>query len=301
MALLLGKDGLVNLNPDRLSLMLAGQSQQNNRNEIIPGILFHGYSSEKKRETVAFLEDITLVLQISGYFSLETAQESVSIKKGMILLIGRNQLGQITKSPCDGERFQTIIISLKEDLLRQIAIGEGIEIARKFVGPTNIIIPDSDFFRAYFQSVLPYINHSGEPITRAVGLLKVKEVVLLLLDAFQELKDFLFDFSAPHKMDLEKFMMNNFHYNLPIEKFAQLTGRSLTAFKRDFQKKFEMSPRQWLQEQRLIEARRLIEKMNKKPSIFYLDLGFESLAHFSRSFKKRFGKAPSEFLPTSIK
>lgn len=301
MALLLGKDGLVNLNPDRFSAVRNGQSPKNNRNEIIPGILFHGYSSEKKRETVAFLEDITLVLQVSGCFSLETAQERVSIDKGTILLIGRNQLGQITKSPSNGESFQTIIICLKEDLLRQIALDENVEIAGKFEGATNIIIPDSDFFRSYFQSLLPYINHSSEPITQAVGLLKIKEVVLLLLNAFPQLKDFLFDFTEPYKMDLEKFMLNNFQYNLPIEKFAQLTGRSLTAFKRDFQKKFEMSPRQWLQEQRLIEARRLIEKMNKKPSCIYLDLGFESLAHFSRSFKKRFGKAPTEFLPTSIK
>lgn len=301
MALLLGKDGLVNLNPDKLSAVPHGQSHKNNRNEIIPGILFHGYSSEKKRETVAFLEDITLVLQVSGCFSLETAHERVSIEKGTILLIGKNQLGQITKSPKDGECFQTIIISLKEDLLRQIALNGNVEIANKFEGPTNIIIPDSDFFRSYFQSVLPYINHSGEPITQAVGLLKVKEAVLLLIDAFPELRDFLFDFSQLHKMDLEKFMLNNFQYNLPIEKFAQLTGRSLTAFKRDFKKKFDVSPKQWLQEQRLIEARRLIEKKNKKPSMIYLDLGFESLAHFSRSFKKRFGKAPTEFLPTSIK
>ncbi|HEY1202912.1 MAG TPA: AraC family transcriptional regulator [Niastella sp.] len=31
----------------------------------------------------------------------------------------------------------------------------------------------------------------------------------------------------------------------------------------------------------------------KKPSTIYLDLGFESLSHFSHSFKKKFGKTPS--------
>jgi len=40
----------------------------------------------------------------------------------------------------------------------------------------------------------------------------------------------------------------------------------------------------------------VIEKKNKKPSTIYLDLGFESLSHFSHSFKKKFGKAPSEWL-----
>jgi AraC-like DNA-binding protein len=91
-------------------------------------------------------------------------------------------------------------------------------------------------------------------------------------------------------------MLNNFYFNVPVEKFAQLTGRSLAGFKRDFQKEFGTSPRQWLQEKRLTEARRLIEKKNKKPSAIYLDLGFESLSHFSHSFKKKFGKAPTEWL-----
>ncbi|HVV04283.1 MAG TPA: helix-turn-helix domain-containing protein, partial [Puia sp.] len=63
--------------------------------------------------------------------------------------------------------------------------------------------------------------------------------------------------------------------------------------KRDFFKTFGMPPRQWLQERRLTEARHLIEKKNKKPSAIYLDLGFESLSHFSHSFKKKFGTAPT--------
>jgi len=32
------------------------------------------------------------------------------------------------------------------------------------------------------------------------------------------------------------------------------------------------------------------------PAAIYLDLGFESLSHFSHSFKKKFGRAPSEWL-----
>ncbi|WP_286895100.1 helix-turn-helix domain-containing protein, partial [Sphingobacterium sp. UBA6317] len=41
------------------------------------------------------------------------------------------------------------------------------------------------------------------------------------------------------------------------------------------------------------EARHLIERKNKKPSAIYLDLGFETLSHFSSAFKKKFGKAPT--------
>ena len=266
-----------------------------NPTEIIPGVIFYSYYSSIRKEKVAFLEHNILVLQVAGRFTMETATEKFSIEQGGMLLIRRNQLGELTKTPLNGEDYQTIVICLKEDLLRQIALEAQMEPGEKYTGPSNISIPGNDFLRAFFQSVLPYVRHSEEKITNAVGMLKVKEVVLLLLHTMPELKDFLFDFSEPYKMDLEKFMLSNFHFNISLDKFARLTGRSLAGFKRDFQKIFEMSPRHWLQLKRLTEARHLIENKHKKPSDIYLELGFESLSHFSHSFKKKFGKAPTEY------
>ena len=74
---------------------------------------------------------------------------------------------------------------------------------------------------------------------------------------------------------------------------ASLTGRSLAAFKRDFEKIFGIPPGRWLMQRRLEEARRLIKEDRKKPSDIYLDLGFENLSHFSFAFKKAFGKSPA--------
>lgn len=249
-----------------------------------------------RKEKVGFIENNTLVLQVSGHFTLDTAGQRISMRRGEMLLIRKNQLAEITKTPLEGEDYQTIVISLKEDLLRKIALEEQIQVGQKYTGQPNILIPGNDFLHGFFQSVIPYVRHPEEKITMALGMLKVKEAVQLLLNAMPGLREFLFDFSEPHKIDLEKFMVSNFHFNVPVEKFAQLTGRSLAGFKRDFQKTFDMSPRQWLQEKRLTEARHLIEKKNRKPSAIYLDLGFESLSHFSHSFKKRFGKAPTERL-----
>ncbi|MGO4293202.1 helix-turn-helix domain-containing protein [Chitinophaga sp. RAB17] len=248
-----------------------------------------------RKEKVAFLEHNTLVLQVAGVFTLETASQKISMSRGEMLLIQKNQLGEITKTPLDGEEYQTIVIVLKEDFLRKIALEEQIETGQKYSGPSNIRIPGSVFLHAFFESLLPYVRHPDEEITRAIGMLKVKEAVYLLMNTMPELRKFLFDFSEPYKMDLEKFMRSNFHYNIPVEQFARLTGRSLAGFKRDFQKIFGMAPRQWLLERRLDEARHLIEKKNKKSSAIYLDLGFESLSHFSHSFKKKFGKAPTEW------
>jgi len=267
----------------------------NNSTEIVPGIIFVSYLTSMKKEKVAFLEHNKLVLQVSGRFTMVTANETVSMGRGQMLLIKKNQLGEITKTPLDGEDYQTIVISLKEELIRKIALEEQIETEQKYTGPSNVLIPGNEFLHAFFQSILPYVRHPEDKISHSVGILKVKEAVYLLMNTLPELKSMLFDFSEPYKIDLEKFMLSNFHYNVPIEKFAQLTGRSLAGFKREIQKIFGMAPRQWLLERRLAEARFVIEKKNKKPSAIYLDLGFESLSHFSHSFKKKFGKAPTEW------
>ncbi|MHA4806978.1 helix-turn-helix domain-containing protein [Flavitalea flava] len=266
-----------------------------NPTEIIPGVIFYAYLSTMRKEKVGFLSNNTLVLQVSGKFTLETSGQKISMRRGEMLLIGKNQLGQITKTPLPDEDYETIVISLQEDLLRKIALEEQIEIQQKYVGPPNILIPGNDFLQGYFQSIIPYVRNPTEKLATVMGILKVNEGVKLLLHVMPQLKEFLFDFSEPYKIDLEKFMLSNFHFNVPVEKFAQLTGRSLAGFKRDFQKTFGKPPRQWLQEKRLVEARHLIEKRNKKPSAIYLDLGFESLSHFSHSYKKKFGKTPTEW------
>jgi len=264
-----------------------------NPEEILPGVIFYAYLSAERKEKVCFWNHHTLVLQVSGQFRLETSSQSVGMTTGEMLLIGKNQLGTITKTPLPAGNYETIIISLQEDLLRKIALEEKIEAGPKYIGPPNILIPTDEFLQGYFQSIVPYARRTSAALTEEMGILKIKEGVKLLMNAMPGLRSFLFDFAEPYKIDLEKFMLSNYQFNVPVEKFAQLTGRSLAGFKRDFQKTFGAPPRHWLLDKRLSEAKHLIETKHQKPSAIYLDLGFETLSHFSHSFKKKFGKAPT--------
>ena len=264
--------------------------------EIVPGVIFYSYLSAERREKVCFWKHHTLVLQVSGQFTLESAAQRLSMTAGQVLLIGKNQAATLTKTPLPGAHYETIVISLQEDLLRQIVLEEKIATGGTYVGPPNVLIPANPYLRAYFQSIVPYARSAGTAMTDEMGILKVKEGVRLLLLAMPELRTFLFGDAQPHKIDLAGFMQTNYHYNLPLERFAQLTGRSLSGFKRDFRKLFGVPPRHWLQEKRLEQARYLLESRRHAPSDIYLDLGFESLAHFSHAFKKRYGKAPRAYL-----
>lgn len=116
---------------------------------------------------------------------------------------------------------------------------------------------------------------------------------MILLRSSPAMKDILFDFSEPGKIDLEAFMNKNFHFNVQMNRFAYLTGRSLATFKRDFEHIFHTSPSRWLQQRRLQEAHYLIKEKGRAASEVYLEIGFEDLSHFSFAFKKMFGVPPS--------
>jgi AraC-like DNA-binding protein len=141
---------------------------------------------------------------------------------------------------------------------------------------------------------MPYFAQP-EKLTPALAQIKTMEVIALLLRN-ASLKNFLFDFSEPRKLDLEAYMNRHFSYNVPLAQFAKLTGRSLSAFKRDFAVIFGSTPERWLQKKKLEMAYFLIAQKKRKPSDVYLETGFENLSHFSIAFKKEYGVNPSVLL-----
>ena len=107
------------------------------------------------------------------------------------------------------------------------------------------------------------------------------------------MKDILFNFQTPGKINLKAFMERNFRFNLSLARFAYLTGRSISTFKRDFLGEFSMTPAKWLQQKRLDEAYYLLKEEKFKTTDVYAEVGFEDLSHFSFVFKKHFGINPS--------
>jgi AraC-like DNA-binding protein len=89
-------------------------------------------------------------------------------------------------------------------------------------------------------------------------------------------------------------MEDNFCYNLKLENYAKLSNRSLSAFKRDFEKLFGATPGKWLLEKRLQYSLQLLMNRGRRVSEAAFESGFESPSHFSRAFKARFGQAPTE-------
>jgi len=90
------------------------------------------------------------------------------------------------------------------------------------------------------------------------------------------------------------FLYDHINLNITLEELASKYGLSTSSFRRLFVKRLGTSPHKWIKDQRLNYARCWMLFSQKPVSEIYLELGFESISHFSREFKKKFGYNPSK-------
>ncbi|WP_299820149.1 AraC family transcriptional regulator [uncultured Pontibacter sp.] len=257
--------------------------------------ILYSCGSKAQRNGEQFIDVHVLGFVLTGELHLTTPEKVIIMKAGSMGLIKRNQLVKATKVPPPGGEFSSINIFLTQDILRKYISEIPQDITGKTHGESFFEIQKDALLKAYFQSLQPYFQ-APERFTPQLAELKTREAFELILNIEPELKEVLFDFSEPHKIDLEAFMHQNYMFNVSIDGLAKLTGRSRAGFKRDFEKIFRTSPGQWIKQKRLEQAYYLIKEKGIKPSNAYLDVGFENLSHFSYAFKQAFGINPSSLL-----
>jgi AraC family transcriptional regulator, exoenzyme S synthesis regulatory protein ExsA len=238
-----------------------------------------------------FISEHWLVFIVSGFSEMFSPEGVTTYPAGTLALVRKNQLVKTIKK-ADGEiPFKSISICIDQQTLQKFSAEYDVKPDGPYSGEPTLQIENDAYMKAYFNSLMPYFSQPGK-LTPVLAQIKTAEVIEMLIHK-PSLKNLLFDFSEPHKIDLEAYMNRYFSYNVSISKFAKLTGRSISTFKRDFSRTFNASPEKWLQKRRLEMAHFLISQKRKKPSDVYLDVGFENLSHFSSSFKKEFGVNPS--------
>lgn len=238
-------------------------------------------------------EQHMLIWFISGETKIVRTEGTYLFQKGDIFLIPRNQLATIINYPKDGLPHKTVVMHLTTEWLRNFY-------ARLDVRP---VTEDSQRIRHYahhpllescLSSLVPYFEMKDLP--KDIAHLKLTEAVTILRSIDAGIDNVLANFEEPGKIDLADYMEKNYMFNMPLEKFGYLTGRSLTTFKRDFKKAFSTTPQRWLTKKRLELAYYQLTEKKKKPVDVCYEVGFENLSHFSFAFKKQFGYAPTDFL-----
>lgn len=251
---------------------------------------------DSKQEFESVVSEHMLVYVISGELDVLYHDRRRRLQRGQAYLIRKNFKAHKIEYPSkDGTPFKGLFLQLKTPMLKkamhEFALGK--DDCKPYSSKSPyVMLPEEPLLTGMFKSLEGYFETKKYP-SELLMETKIKEVILTLIETMPELKSVLFDFATPWKVDLQTYMNDNYTNDLDLEGFAHYTGRSLSAFKKDFEETFHLSPGRWLVKRRLEEAKRLIECEGEKPLDVYMKVGFKNLSHFSTAFKRQFGMAPS--------
>ena len=249
----------------------------------------------QQEEFKSVITEHMLVYVCQGELDVLAGERRRHLKRGQAYLIRKNHKAHKIEYPSkDGTPFKGLFLQLKQPMLKKTLSEYRIDLsaAPEFKSHSPyVMLPEHPLLTGLFASLESWFDGGLHP-SEALMEAKIKEVILTLVEIAPELKRVLFDFKEPFRTDLAAFMDANFASDLDVEGFAHYTGRSLSAFKKEFGEIFGEAPGRWLINRRLEEAKSLIER-GGKPLDVYLEVGFKNLSHFSTAFKRRYGFPPS--------
>lgn len=248
------------------------------------------------------VQDHMLVFVYSGELDIVINGKRRHLHKGQAFLLRRNHQCRKVLRPLGGEGFEGVFIHFKRTLLKKIQYTYNLSLRdTPYLSHSPFVdLPQHPLLINLCESIRNYFLESHFPSEPLIQV-KLAESILTLLEIRPDIKPLLFDFVGPMKKDLLDFMEENYLQDLSLQEMAQYTGRSLTAFKKEFNLLSGISPMRWVTRRRLQEARRRMMDLGESPLVASENASFKGYSHFSHSFKKEYGISPSDFYKTNIK
>ncbi|SMD38323.1 transcriptional regulator, AraC family [Reichenbachiella faecimaris] len=103
-------------------------------------------------------------------------------------------------------------------------------------------------------------------------------------------------FSSNHRLAATiDYIKKNLHLPLAVSDLCQVACMSESSFHRVFRSELGVSPIQFINEERIKKATRLLKQPKIQIKEVYLSCGFNNLSYFIRTFKKTLNQTPKEY------
>ena len=258
-----------------------------------------------------FFEEHAVIFVLEGEKKFVSATQTIHVRKGNIVFIRR---GYYVMQETIDTNYRSLVFFFNEKLLKEF-VGQHLELFKdqapqppmgEFLRPILtspsgvgglLVFEITESLEKFTESIFPYFTLKTQYLNHFLRL-KLQELLLHILeiDVSGQFKSILFSLYKGEKVDLEYLMQSYYLKLLSLEELSRLSGRSLSAFKRDFQEKFDTSPAFWIKNKRLEYAGLQLENTDKNVSEISMEIGYESISHFIKAFKEKFGKTPGKNL-----
>ncbi|MCF8248001.1 MAG: AraC family transcriptional regulator [Saprospiraceae bacterium] len=239
---------------------------------------------------------ITMVLK--GLLRIENDEglfTEIPAGKAVLLPKGLYTVSDII--PPRGGHFEAMVFFFEREVIARFL--ESLNCAcSKEKSITHLVLDSSDGMRLFADSMLQLYG-KNRPANRQLTTMKLFEFLHLVHaspNGGNCLTAALATLNNKERKSLREFMEANYAKGLTIEDYADLTGRSISTFRRDFKSQFGVSPKQWLIERRLEKAHELLSKNHTSVTDVVMEVGYENIPHFTKAFREKFGLPPKQLL-----
>ena len=243
-----------------------------------------------------FFEEHAIVYVLEGEKRFVSPTQDVYVKKGQILFFQR---GCYSMNESIDVNYRSLVFFFPEKLLKEF-VAQNLSLFEDYTQSSfeQILSLESNAnFDIFVDSLIPFFSSRTNLLNQFLKL-KFDELMLHLLDLDRsnQFRITLFNIYQGQKVDLSFFLENYYLKPLSINELARISGRSLSAFKRDFELQFNTSPAVWIKNKRLEYAFFLLQNSQKNVSEISLEIGYESVSHFIKAFKEKYGFTPNKII-----
>lgn len=240
---------------------------------------------------------------VQGTKYIHSGDQRQVLHKGDIFYLGIGL--HYTEELPDGDRpFEQIVFYYNPDQLQRILLHLNItyrlNISNNHHCPTcrtssEVIMPAWPALRGIFLGAAQYLQGESR-LDPAAENFKMTELVYHIVSHEDCcLKSKILGSMDTNKENFEQIVYGHIFSECSIEELARKTHRSLTSFKKEFRRIYEMPPHKWFIRQRLVHSRLLLISTSKSVSEIGLQCSFPNTSHFIKLFKKAYGHTPSNY------
>ncbi|MEM9544338.1 MAG: AraC family transcriptional regulator [Bacteroidota bacterium] len=229
-----------------------------------------------------------------GSKEVTTSQKFLSVNNDHFLLLKSGHC-LMSETISNQKRYKSTLLFFSNELITSILDKH---IPNRMNEKEEIVMKScayDTYLRSFVQS-LQNISSLGKRSQQAILPVKIEELVLYLLETKGiHFLQFLINRRSQKEVTFKDIVEANKFNKLTLKELAFLAHMSLSTFKREFEKHYDLSPIKWFQNQRLEHAAHLLKNKNLRPTDIYDDIGYDSLSNFIYAFKKKFNVTPKQF------
>jgi AraC-like DNA-binding protein len=243
---------------------------------------------------------------IDGKGELVLEDTRLPVKKSDLILIRSNENHAIMDEPADLLHLYCVYFS--DDVLnyheatRLLPFIEGLDLDSRIISTVN----NPDFHRTpqYLREMMFEQNNQTEESPLLMRLILTEMLIRIkryLTYDPQQVMQHPNPLSPTERavQGVIHYMEKNYYRNLLLEELAGMVPLGTRQFIRIFKKLTNMHFKEYLQELRIQEAKRLLATQEKEIKSVCFEVGFEDLSHFYRVFRKYTGTTPKNYVTGS--